>query len=89
MNVQKQLKKFIQERPYLIWYVGRLDKLSEGAIVEAVLNYGNFDDARVLMKILGMPKTARLFYARANSKRSNIRPEIKNFFNLYFKKYAS
>jgi len=33
---------FIKKRPYLIWYVKDLGKLSEASIVEHGLNYGGW-----------------------------------------------
>lgn len=80
--------KFIKKRPYLVWHIDDLDKLSESAIVEAVLNNGNWDDVQEIIKILGIKKVSVLFKEKAQAKRSNYRPEIKNYFNLYFDRYA-
>lgn len=84
----KSLKNFIEKRPYLIWHTKNYSGLSQEAIVEAILNYGNFDDFKELINILGIKKTARIFKKEAIKKRSNLRPEVKNYFELYFKKYA-
>ena len=81
-------QKFIKARPYLIWYVRDFEALSEEAIVEGVLNYGDFDDIKEMFSILGVKKSARIFKKQISQKRSNYRPKIKNYFNLYFKKYA-
>lgn len=82
------IHEFIKARPYLVWYVKNLDKLSEASIVEHVLNYGDWDDVQEMIKILGMKKTAEIFRAKSQQARSNYRPEIKNYFQLYFNKYA-
>lgn len=82
------IHEFIKKRPYLIWYVKNLDKLSEESIVEHVLNYGDWDDVQEMIKILGIKKTAKIFRVKSRQKRSNYRPEIKNYFQLYFNKYA-
>jgi hypothetical protein len=84
----KAINSFIKKRPYLVWYTKNYDKLSEEAIVEAVLNYGNFDDFKKIIKILGIKKTAAIFRKQIKQKRCNYRPEIKNYFQLYFNKYA-
>ena len=84
----KNIHEFIKERPYLVWYVKDLDKLNEESIVEHVLNYGNWDDVQEMIKILGVKKIAEIFEKESNRKRSNYRPEIKNYFRLYFRKYA-
>jgi hypothetical protein len=84
----KELNNLIKNRPYLIWHTKNYDKLSQQAIIEAVLNYGSFDDFKKVVKILGIKKTATIFKKGASQKRCNYRPEIKNYFLLYFKKYA-
>ena len=82
------IKDFIKKRPYLVWYVKDLNNVSEEAIVEAVLNYGDFDDVQEMIGILKIKKVARIFQKQINKKRSNYNPKIKNYFKLYFKKYA-
>lgn len=47
---------FIKKRQYLIWWVDDYDRLSAEAIVEATLNYGDWDDVQTLIKILGFKK---------------------------------
>ena len=79
---------FIKKRPYLVWSTKDFKHLSEEAVVEGVLNYGDFNDVKKLISILGIKRVAGIFYKQSNQKRSNYRPEIKNYFNLYFKKYA-
>lgn len=71
-----------------MWHTRNFDHLSESAIIEAVLNYGDFDDVKKLIAILGIKKAAAIFQKRAWQRRSNYRPEIRNYFKLYFKKYA-
>lgn len=86
-----KLENFIKKRPHLIWYTRNYEGLSAESIVEAVLNYGNWEDVQMLIQILGIKKVAEIF--RAKSKpgkwgRTNYRPEVKNYFQLYFNKYA-
>jgi hypothetical protein len=78
----------IKQKPYLIWYTKDYDGLSDAAVVEAVLNYGDFDDVQKLIEILGIRKVAKIFRKQAKLPRCNYRPEIKNYFQLYFNKYA-
>jgi hypothetical protein len=82
------INDFIKKRPYLVWYVKDLGQLSPEAIVEAVLNYGDWDDVKKMIKILGIKRTADIFRKRSRMERSNYDPKIKNYFHLYFKKYA-
>lgn len=83
-----EIRDFAKKRPHLFWYIQDFESLSEEAIVEAVLNLGNWQDTQELIGILGMQKTAEIFKKRTAEKRNNYRPEIKNYFELYFKKYA-
>lgn len=83
------LHQFIQSRPHLVWYVKDLKNLSEDSIIEHTLNYGNWEDCQALIRILGIDRTAETFRKRASLQRSNYRPEIKNFFQLYFNRYAA
>lgn len=83
------LKDFIKKRSHLFWYIQDTKTLSEKAIVEAVLNYGNFDDVRELISLLGIKKVAAIFRKQIHRKRVNYDPKILNYFKLYFEKYAS
>lgn len=79
---------FIKKRRYLVWHTEDFKHLSEEAIVEAVLNYGDFNDVKKLFSILGIKRTAEIFMKQTRRRRCNYYPEVKNYFNLYFKKYA-
>ncbi len=86
------IHQFIKERPHLIWYVKDLDKLDEASIVEHVLNYGDWDDVQTMIKILGMDKVASIFRQKSTPDkfgRQNYDPMVKNYFQLYFNKYAT
>lgn len=82
------VKDFIKKRRYLFWYVKNPTKVSNESLVEAVLNLGDWDDVKKMIKILGVKKVAIIFNKQSNKKRSNYRPEVKNYFKLYFAKYA-
>lgn len=82
------IKDFIKKRKYLVWYVKDVTKLNNESIVEATLNYGDWDDVQKLIKILGIKKVARIFRENAYRKRSNYLPDIKHYFSLYFRVYA-
>ena len=85
------IHQFIKKRAYLVWYVKDLDKLNTESIVEHVLNYGDWDDVQAMIKILGMKKTAEIFRRKSTPDkfgRQNYGPQVKNYFQLYFQKYA-
>jgi hypothetical protein len=83
-----RLETFIKNRSHLFWYIGDLDKMSDDFILEQVLNFGDFEDVKLLFKIIGIDNAANIFNKQIKGKRCNYRPEIKNYFKLYFKKYA-
>lgn len=85
------IHRFIQSRPYLVWYVKDLGRLSEEAIVEATLNYGDWEDFQELIRILGMKEVARVFRGKSrlvSTGRTNYRPEVEHYFTLYFNAHA-
>lgn len=82
------IQRFIKKRKYLVWYVKDPGKLNNEAIVEAVLNYGDWDDVQEMIKILGIKKTKKVFTKEVNKTRCNYHLKTKNYFGLYFNKYA-
>jgi hypothetical protein len=82
------LKNFIKNRPYLFWYIKNKENVSLETAVEQVLNFGDFKDVKLLLKIIGLKKAAAIFRRQIKKKRCNYRPEIKNYFSLYFNCYA-
>ena len=85
------MRDFIKNRKYLIWWTANYDNLSPEAIIEATLNYGDWDDVQTLIKIMGIKKMARIFRKKSQPSplgRQNYHPEVKNYFARYFNKYA-
>jgi len=78
----------IKEKPYLVWHTKNYEGLSDESVVEAVLNYGDMDDVRRLIKILGVKRVAAIFRERSNRQRCNYRSDVRHYFQLYFAKYA-
>jgi len=60
-------------------------KLSIESALEHILNYGDWDDVQGLFKLIDKNEAAKIFIKQTRRKRCNYRPEIKNYFNLYFK----
>lgn len=73
----------------MIWYTRDFDNLSNESVVEAVLNWGDFDDVKKLLSILGIKKTAQIFYKQVRRKRVNYDPKIRNYFELFLKNTPS
>ena len=87
-NIKEQIRIFVKKRPYLVWYVSPGAELSEESTVEHVLNYGTWNDVQALFRILGKKKVSQNFFLQIEKKRNNYRPEIKNYFSLYFSRYV-
>lgn len=88
MKKARKVNEIIKKKPYLIWYVKDYDALDDAAVVEAVLNYGDWDDVRELIKILGIKNVAKIFKKQTSGWRTNYDKKIINYFNLYFHKHA-
>ena len=82
------LGDFVRKRKYLFWSTNNYDGLSKAAVVEGILNYGDMNDVRELIDLLGIQEVAKIFRENTSRPRINYFPEIKNYFQLYFKKYA-
>lgn len=85
-----EVKEFIRKHSSLFWYIpeDKKEEISEDVLVEFILNYGNLDDVKALIKILGIRDISRIFFAAKGRRKMNYFPEIYNLFYLYFKKHA-
>lgn len=88
-NINIARKKFLKAKAGLWWWVKDVTKLSDEALLEGVLNYGDWADVQAVFKILGIKKAAAIFKKQTAGKRINYRPKTLNYFKLYFKEYAS
>ncbi|MDP3948659.1 MAG: hypothetical protein Q8Q17_01780 [bacterium] len=88
--INDAIHDFIAARKHLVWYVKNPRALDDEAIVEATLNYGNWDDVQKLIEILGMEKVARIFRKQmiVGRQRGNYYPEVAHYFTLYFNKHV-
>ena len=82
------LGDFVRKRKYLFWSTKNYDGLSNGAVVEAILNYGDMNDVRELISLLGIKEVAKIFHENTNRARVNYDTKIVNYFSLFFHKYA-
>jgi hypothetical protein len=87
------IKDFIREHSILFWYSpeDKTETVSDELLVEMVLNYGDMDAVRGLFKVMGLKKTASIFFNSINKSernRNNYHELVINYFTLYFNKYA-
>ena len=87
-NKKNDRTKFLKEKAVLWWWVKDVTKISDEALLEGALNYGEWDDVLVVFKILGIKKAAAIFKKQTERSRVNYRPKTLNYFKLYFKEYA-
>lgn len=82
------VQDIIMKKPYLAWYVSDPKKLSDEATLEHILNYGDWEDFKQFLAIKGIQESADIFLHTLEKARSNYSPKTKNYFKLYFNKYA-
>jgi hypothetical protein len=85
-----ELKEFIRRNSHLFWYTpeDKKEQISSELLVETLLNYGNLDEIKALIQLLGVREISRIFFNASGRKKLNYYPEIHNFFSLLFSRYA-
>jgi hypothetical protein len=88
-----QIKSFIKQHSSLFWYIpeDKKENISHDLLVETILNYGDLNAFRQLIKIMGIEAVSMHFFNLINkSERSkgNIHEITRNFFTEFFKRYA-
>ncbi|GHV06687.1 hypothetical protein FACS189416_7390 [Bacteroidia bacterium] len=83
-------KQYIAKHKSLFWYTpeDKKEEISDSLLVETILNYGTLEDVKELIKIMGIDNTANVFFSAKGRMKGNYYPEIYNFFNLIFTRYA-
>ena len=84
----KTMQNLIRQKPYLIWYTKGYDKLDMRSIAEAIYNYGDWEDLLLLHQTVSTPEAAKVFHELASAKRCNLHSMVKNYFTLYYDRYA-
>ena len=82
---------YIHTRRPLFWSVAvdKLSSVSDELLVETILNYGAMEDVRSLFDLLGLERTAAVFFKTTEGRtRDNYFPEVANFFRIYFNRHV-
>jgi len=84
-------KKLIHDYAYLLWWVKESDKekINEDALVEMILNNGDWKGVQQLLALLGITKVQKIFQKQTSGLRCNYREQTKHFFTLYFEKHGA
>ncbi|MDR3339751.1 MAG: hypothetical protein LBT25_06640 [Candidatus Symbiothrix sp.] len=86
-------KQYIAKYKNLFWYTpeSKKEEISDSLLVETILNYGDMEAVTRLFQWMGIKNAAKIFFDSINQserRKNNYYPEIYNFFNLVFKRYA-
>ena len=85
------VKDYIQEHQALFWYSpeDKRETVSDELLVETLINYGTWEDIHKLFDVMGIKNVAAIFREMKGRKSLNIYPELRNYFELYFDRYAA
>lgn len=78
------LKEVLLDNPSLIWYVKDQTNVTDMSILEHILNYGTWDELQEAIRILGMKQIALMYQILVDKPRTNLKPRVKHYFDLYF-----
>jgi hypothetical protein len=92
MNSPK-IQNFIHEHGSLFWFTPeeQKGKISKEVLVETILNYGDLAAVKQMMKLLGVKKSAQIFFDSINKsdrRKGNYHELTVNYFTLFFNRYA-
>jgi hypothetical protein len=85
-NYKQILLKQAKQTPEIFWDIPKksIDNLSNEALLERLLNYGDMDQLREIVK---NKKAFKKNYLKIrNKKRCNLFPEVVNYIDLYLSK---
>jgi len=83
-----KVQDIIKAKPYLAWFTSQYNQLSAAAVLEQIINYGDWDDVQAYIKLVGMKKTAAIYLTTINKPKNNYQPIYKNYFDKFFKAHA-
>lgn len=94
MENNAELKSLIRKNANLFWYIKDSEKenLPLPVVLEFFINYAQKEDIKELFRIVGIKKAAKVFFDQINKSEraaNNYNPLSRNYFSLYFTKYAS
>jgi hypothetical protein len=88
-----EIKQFIRDHSNLFWYIPEENKedISHELLVETILNYGDIKAVKKLFTLLGVNKTAAIFFntiQQSDRRKANYHELTINFFTLFFRRHA-
>ena len=94
MENSDALKALIRKNAHLFWYTNDSEKenLPLPVVLEFFINYAGKEDIKTLFDIVGIKNAAKVFFEQIEKSEraaNNYEAVSRNYFTLYFKKYAS
>ena len=94
MENSPELKALIRKNAHLFWYSKDSEKenLPLPVVLEFFINYADKEDIKTLFNIVGIKNAAAVFFEQVNKSEraaNNYEAISRNYFSLYFNKYAS
>lgn len=88
--IEELKQQYIKRHRNLFWYTpeSKKENISDGLLVENILNYGTLHDIRELIQIMGLDNVSDIFFSAKEREKLNYYPEIYSFFSHVFAKYA-
>lgn len=88
-----ELKAFIRHHSSLFWYTpeDKKEEISQELLVETILNYGDLDSVKELIRLFGLKEIATIFNNDINlseRRKGNYQELTLNYFQLLFSRYA-
>jgi len=85
-----EIKDFILHHSNLFWYIpgDKKEEISHELLVETIFNYGNLNDVRQLISIMGIDCLSDIFSGIKGRKKLNYYPEMYHFYSVLISKYA-
>ncbi len=94
MENSLELKALINKNAHLFWYTKASEKenLPLPVVLEFFLNYADKESIKELFEIVGIKNAAKVFFENIQKSvrvANNYEAASRNYFTLYFNKYAS
>ena len=94
MENSPELKALIRKNAYLFWYTkdSAKEDLPLPVVLEFFINYADKEEIKELFRIVGIKNAAKVFFEQIDKSvriANNYETLAKNFFKLYFSRYAS
>ncbi|MDP2103930.1 MAG: hypothetical protein Q8K26_03350 [Candidatus Gracilibacteria bacterium] len=80
-----ELQKFAKKHSNFWWWVKDPSHLSDHSVIEGVFCYGDFDEKKSVIQIVGEKEFEKIFVKMAKEKRKSLQPETINYWTDYLR----